>query len=35
MMRIFGCKKEEVIGKWRKFLAEELHSLYLFKILLG
>jgi hypothetical protein len=29
VLRIFGCKKEEVIGKWRKFPAKELHNLYL------
>jgi hypothetical protein len=28
MMRIFGPKKDEVIGGWRKLHNEELHNLY-------
>jgi hypothetical protein len=28
LMRIFGPKKEEVRGGWRKLLSEELHNLY-------
>jgi hypothetical protein len=27
-LRIFGPKKDEVIGNWRKLLNEELHNLY-------
>jgi hypothetical protein len=26
MRRIFGCKKEEVTGRWRKLHSEELHN---------
>jgi hypothetical protein len=29
LMRIFGPKKEEIAGDWRKLHNEELHSLYL------
>jgi hypothetical protein len=28
LRRIFGPKKDEVIGDWRKFHNEELHNLY-------
>jgi hypothetical protein len=27
-MRIFGCKREEVAGGWRRLHHEELHNLY-------
>jgi hypothetical protein len=26
--RIFGPKRDEVTGEWRKFCSEELHNLY-------
>jgi hypothetical protein len=29
LRRIFGSKREEVTGGWRKLHNEELHSLYL------
>jgi hypothetical protein len=28
LRRIFGLKRDEVTGKWRKILNEELHNLY-------
>jgi hypothetical protein len=28
LRRIFGAKKDEVTGEWRKFQNEELHDLY-------
>jgi hypothetical protein len=28
MLRIFGLKRDEVIGGWRKLHNEELHNLY-------
>jgi hypothetical protein len=28
LRRIFGPKKDEVTGEWRKLLNEELHDLY-------
>jgi hypothetical protein len=28
LRRIFGSKREEVIGGWRKLCNEELHNLY-------
>jgi hypothetical protein len=28
MLRIFGQKRDEVTGEWRKPLNEELHNLY-------
>jgi hypothetical protein len=28
LRRIFGCKRDEVIGEWRKLHNEELHDLY-------
>jgi hypothetical protein len=28
LRRIFGPKKDEVTGEWRKVLNEELHNLY-------
>jgi hypothetical protein len=28
LRRIFGPKRDEVTGEWRKFLNEELHNLY-------
>jgi hypothetical protein len=28
VMRIFGPKRDEVIGEWRKLQNEELHSFY-------
>jgi hypothetical protein len=28
LRRIFGCKRDEVIGRWRKLHNEELHNLY-------
>jgi hypothetical protein len=27
-MRVFGCKREEVTGEWRKLHNEELRDLY-------
>jgi hypothetical protein len=30
LRRIFGPKKDEVTGEWRKLHNEELHILYLF-----
>jgi hypothetical protein len=29
LRRIFGPKKDEVTGGWRKLYSEELHNLYL------
>jgi hypothetical protein len=29
LRRIFGHKKDEVTGQWRKLHSEELHNLYL------
>jgi hypothetical protein len=28
LRRIFGPKRDEVMGEWRKLLSEELHNLY-------
>jgi hypothetical protein len=28
LRRIFGPKRDEVTGEWRKFHSEELHNLY-------
>jgi hypothetical protein len=28
LMRIFGCKRDEVTGEWRKLHDEKLHNLY-------
>jgi hypothetical protein len=28
MLRIFGPKRDEVTGEWRKLLNKELHKLY-------
>jgi hypothetical protein len=28
LRRIFGAKRDEVTGEWRKLLKEELHDLY-------
>jgi hypothetical protein len=28
LRRIFGPKRDEVTGEWRKLLSEELHNLY-------
>jgi hypothetical protein len=28
LRRIFGSKREEVMGDWRKLHSEELHNLY-------
>jgi hypothetical protein len=28
LRRIFGPKREEVVGSWRKLYKEELHNLY-------
>jgi hypothetical protein len=28
LIRIFGPKRDEVMGEWRKFHNEELHNLY-------
>jgi hypothetical protein len=28
LRRIFGSKRDEVTGEWRKFHSEELHNLY-------
>jgi hypothetical protein len=28
LRRMFGPKRNEVIGEWRKLLSEELHNLY-------
>jgi hypothetical protein len=28
LRRIFGPKRDEIIGSWRKFYNEELHNLY-------
>jgi hypothetical protein len=30
LRRIFGPKRDEVTGEWRKFLNEKLHNLYSF-----
>jgi hypothetical protein len=30
LRRIFGPKRDEVTGEWRKFHSEELHNLYSF-----
>jgi hypothetical protein len=30
LRRIFGPKRDEVTGEWRKLHSEELHNLYLF-----
>jgi hypothetical protein len=34
LRRIFGPKREEVTGGWRKILNEELHNLYPSKLCL-
>jgi hypothetical protein len=28
VLRIFGMKKEEIIGSWRKLQNEDIHNLY-------
>jgi hypothetical protein len=28
LRKIFGCKREEVVGGWRRLHNEELHTLY-------
>jgi hypothetical protein len=28
LRRIFGLKKDEIIGRWQKLYNEELHNLY-------
>jgi hypothetical protein len=28
LRRMFGCKREEVVGGWRRLLNEELHNLH-------
>jgi hypothetical protein len=35
LRRIFGPKRDEVIGEWRKLHNEELHNLYSSQISLG
>jgi hypothetical protein len=35
LRRIFGPKREEVTGGWRKLHSEELHNYYLRQALLG
>jgi hypothetical protein len=35
LRRIFGPKRDEVTGEWRKLLNEELHDLYCHPILCG
>jgi hypothetical protein len=35
IMRVFGPKRDEVTGEWRKLHNEELHVLYPPQILLG
>jgi hypothetical protein len=35
LRRIFGPKRDEVTGVWRKLHNEELHGLYLRPVLLG
>jgi hypothetical protein len=35
LRRIFGPKRDEVAGGWRKLNTEELHSIALHKILFG
>jgi hypothetical protein len=35
LRKIFGPKRDEVIGEWRKLHNEELHILYSSQILLG
>jgi hypothetical protein len=34
MLRIFGPKRDEVTGGWRKLHNEELHNLYSFPIII-
>jgi hypothetical protein len=34
LMRIFGSKREEVAGGWRRLHNEELHNLYIHHMLL-
>jgi hypothetical protein len=29
LRRIFECKREEVVGAWRRLYNEELHNLYI------
>jgi hypothetical protein len=35
LRRIFGLKREEVAGVWRRLHDEELHNVYAHQILLG
>jgi hypothetical protein len=35
LRRIFGTKREEVAGGWKRLHNEELHKLYSHQILLG
>jgi hypothetical protein len=35
LRRIFGPKRDEVMGEWRKLLSGELHNLYCPQISLG
>jgi hypothetical protein len=35
LRRIFGPKREEVVGGWRRLQNEELHNLYVLPKLLG
>jgi hypothetical protein len=35
LKRIFGSKREEVVGNWKTLHNEELHNLYASKTLLG
>jgi hypothetical protein len=34
LRRLFGPKRDEVTGKWRKLHNEELHNLYLFPVII-
>jgi len=35
LRRIFGCERDEVTGKWRKLLNEELNNLYFSPYIFG
>jgi hypothetical protein len=35
LRRIFGLKRDELMGEWRKLHSGELHNLYLTQILLS
>jgi len=35
LKRIYGPKREEAVGGWRRLYNEELHNLYALPILLG